>query len=634
MLSEALSDVLSEFARTMVTDFPIQGILDQLVSRIVEIMPVTAAGVTLISPGLNPRYIAASNGSGLRFEQLQSELGEGPCLAAYHSGEAISVPDLVDDKRFPHFSPWALESGLVAVFAFPLRHGDVLLGALDLYRDEQGPLSPDAWSAAQTLADVVAAYLINAQARVDLRDAADQSREASLHDPLTGLPNRRLMQERLEHALLRGKRSGRVCALFFIDLDKFKVVNDTYGHRLGDELLGAVAERLTGLLRPGDTLARLSGDEFVLLCEDLDDASQADVIAVRSRAAIAEPFALTGAEVNITASIGIALTGREDESPDLLIHNADVAMYRAKHGGHPGDDLRDLRESHLAGHQTSLARELPGAVARGELHLAYQPIVTAAAGRLVGVEALLRWTHPARGSIPPSTFIPFAEQSGEIVEIGRWALEQACRDQHRWQKILRSNEIALSINVSLHQVMASGLREIVVSALDAHSTDPGSLTLEVTEGIFVRDRERARIVLNALKAIGVKLALDDFGTGYSSLNRLMRFPIDTVKIDREFIANLSEEPAGHPVVGGIIELVHGLGMAVVAEGVESANQHRTLTDLGCDLCQGYYFARPMTASSLEALIRYQADGSDLLLPVPARSSRLTRQTAAASDPQP
>ena len=613
MKSEALADVLSEFARTMVTDFPIQGILDHLVRRIVEIMPITAAGVTLISPGLDPRYIAASNGSALRFEQLQTELGEGPCVAAYHSGDAISVPDLRDEQRFPGFTPSALEAGLMAVFTFPLRHGDVQLGALDLYRDTPGPLSTVSLRAAQTLADVAAAYLINAQARADLQDASDQSREAALQDALTGLPNRALIMERLDHAFLRGQRSGKTSAVFFIDLDDFKTVNDAYGHRVGDELLVEVAGRLTGVLRPGDTLARLSGDEFVILCEDLDDPAQADAIAVRAHAAMRDPFVLAGAELNISASIGIAFTGRDDDAPEQLIHDADVAMYRKKHRGRAGQEILDLREVHLAAHQAGLSRALPGAAARGELHLAYQPIVTAAGGQLRGVEALLRWTHPSRGAVPSSVFIPFAEQSGRIVEIGRWVLEQACKDRQRWQPH-RSDELELSVNVSAHQFMSAGFVDTVASTLATASTDPSLLTLEVTESIFVRDSERALIVLGEVKALGVKLALDDFGTGYSSLSRLMQLPIDTVKIERAFIANLRREPAGHPLVTSIIQLAHALGMTVVAEGVETADQHHTLTGLGCDFCQGYYFARPMSASSLEALIEHRAGGSYPLLP--------------------
>jgi diguanylate cyclase (GGDEF)-like protein len=602
--SEDLSDVLSEFARTMLKDFPIQGILDHLVRRIVEIMPVTGAGVTLISPGLEPHYIAASDGAALGFEKLQTELGEGPCLAAYHSGEAVSVPDLRREMRFPEFSQRALKAGLVAVFTFPLRHEDRQLGALDLYRDTPAALSTVDLRTAQTLADVAAAYLINAQARSDLQDSSDQSREAALHDPLTGLPNRVLMLEFLEHAFRSSRRSGKTSAVFFIDLDRFKQVNDTYGHRAGDTLLVAVAERLTGVLRPGDSLARLSGDEFVVLCEDLDGPSQADAIADRVDAALTVPFILPGVEVHMTASIGIAFTDEGSPGPEELLHDADLAMYRTKRRRPGSHEVLDLRALHLAGYQAGLARALPGAQQRGEMHLEYQPIVNALDGRITDVEALLRWTHPARGLVSPAVFIPFAEQSGQIIDLGRWVLEQACSARRGWEG-QGADPVALSVNVSAHQFMSAGFADMVAAELASASTDPGVLTLEVTESVFVRDQDRALVVLDELKDIGVRLALDDFGTGYSSLGYLNTLPIDTIKVDHTFISKLSDDPDSQRIVTAIIGLGHSLGMTVVCEGVETAQQHDQLTKLGSDCCQGFYFARPMPASRLPAFIQDQ-----------------------------
>jgi diguanylate cyclase (GGDEF)-like protein len=607
MATEDLSDVLSEFARTMVTDFPIQAILDRLARRIVEIMPVTAAGVKLISPGLDPRYVAASNDSALRFEMLQTELGEGPCLAAYHHGEAIAVPDLRNEERFPTFSPRALDAGLAAVFAFPLHHGDSQLGALDLYRDTPGALSPEVMGTAQTLADVAAAYLLNAQARADLQDSSDRSREAALHDALTGLPNRVLMLERLEHAFTRGRRSGTTSAVFFVDLDHFKEVNDAYGHNVGDELLVAVAERLAGVLRPGDTLARMSGDEFVILCEDLTDPSHADAIVARTDAALALPFVLADTELRITGSIGLASTGSGADAAEQLLPDADIAMYRAKHQSAESRQLLDLREMHLADDQASLRLALPGAAERGELRLAYQPIVAAVDGRLTGVEALLRWQHPTRGLMSPTVLIPLAEQSGVIGEIGRWVLEQAWSDLHRWQGH-QADDLTVSVNVSAHQFMSAGFADTVASVLDTASTHSSSLTLEVTESVFLRDDERALIVLKRLRDMGVMLALDDFGTGYSSLNYLMRFPVDTIKVDRAFTANLGHDRASNTIVTAVIQLAHDLGMSVVSEGVETAEQHRQLTQLGCDSCQGFYFAAPMSPSDLDTLIQRPANG--------------------------
>ncbi len=614
-MSENLSDVLSEFARTMLTDFPIQRILDHLVKRIVDIMPVSAAGVTLISPGFEPRYVAASNPSALRYEKLQSEVGEGPCLEAYHTGRAISVPDITADDRFPRFGPRAAKAGLRAVFTFPLRHDDQGLGALDLYRDEPGDLSPASMTTAQTLADVAAAYLINAQARSDLQDSTDQSREAALHDPLTGLPNRVLMLERIEQAFRVSRRSGKISALFFVDLDRFKTINDTYGHQAGDQLLVAVSERLTGVLRPGDSLARLAGDEFVALCEGLDAHSQADTIAKRFGAALDPIFDLSGVEMQVTASIGIAFTGTGVEAPEELLQDADLAMYRSKRHRRTNCHVHDLRELHLAEHQAGLARSLPGALERGELHLEYQPIVNTLDGRVNGVEALLRWTHPSRGAVAPAVFIPFAEQSGQIVELGHWVLEQAWADQLQWREGQQA-DIAMSVNVSAHQFMSAGFASSVASVIDATTTDPGQLTLEVTESVFVRDEERALIVLDELKDIGVNLALDDFGTGYSSLGYLNTLPIDTLKIDQTFIAKISSEPGSQRIVTAIITLAHSLEMSVVSEGVETVAQKDALIKLGSDSCQGFYFARPMLATSFDTLIQDHADRPDRYLPAP------------------
>ncbi|MEY2570171.1 MAG: hypothetical protein QOE63_521 [Acidimicrobiaceae bacterium] len=339
-----LSGVLSEFARTMVTDFPIQAILDRLVERIVEVLPITAAGVTLIAPDAEPRYVAASDESALRFERLQTELDEGPCIDAYRSNAAVVVPDLRDDDRFPRFAPRAVAAGLAAVFTFPLRHGDEQLGALDLYRDTPGPLDAEAMGAAQTLADVAAAYLLNAQARADLRETAEEARQLSLHDALTGLPNRTLLLERLDHAVLRGRRSGKFAAVLFVDLDKFKLVNDQHGHRIGDAVLVAVGQRLTGVLRAGDTLARMSGDEFVVLCEDLDLSTQAEALATRVNTALTAPFFLNGAEVEVTASVGIAFSGRLDQLSEQILEDADTAMYQAKRRGGARYQILDLRE--------------------------------------------------------------------------------------------------------------------------------------------------------------------------------------------------------------------------------------------------------------------------------------------------
>jgi diguanylate cyclase (GGDEF)-like protein len=406
----------------------------------------------------------------------------------------------------------------------------------------------------------------------------------------------------------------RRLAVLFIDLDRFKPVNDAYGHHVGDELLRAVGERLTGVLRPGDTLARFYGDEFGILCEDLDRPAQISAIAARVDEALLRPFALPDVEVAITASIGVAFTGRGNAAPEQLLRDADHAMYRKKRQSVETRQLFDLRELHLAEDQDRLRDALPGAAERGELHLDYQPIVRAADGQLTAVEALLRWEHPGRGLVEPTVVIPLAEQSGLILEIGRWVLEQALSDLQHWQRH-HSDELGMSVNMSAYQLMAAGFVDTIETVLGSTSVDPALVTLEVTESVFVRDGQRALFVLNDLKDLGVKLALDDFGTGYSSLGYLMRFPVDTIKIDRIFVAEVEQDPASHTIVAAFIALAHDLGMAVVSEGVETPEQHHELTHLGCDWCQGFYFARPMSASSLDTLIQRAPHGITRLPPL-------------------
>lgn len=347
-LDHRLVGILSEFARTMVTDFPIQAILDHLIEQIVDILPVDAAGVTLISSDLAPRFVSASDESALVYERLQTEVQEGPCLLAYTSDEAVLVPDLHSDSRFPRFTARALDEGLRAVFTFPLRHGEQRLGALDLYRRAPGALSDTMVATAQILADVGAAYLVNAQARVELQDHSDRVHQVSLHDPLTGLPNRVLMLERLTHAFQRSRRTGKTTTVLFLDLDGFKLINDQHGHAAGDELLVQVTTRLADLLRPSDTLARIHGDEFVLLCEDLTGPGDAADIGRRLQSALREPFTIGGAPIHLSASVGVAFADADTHDPEQVLRNADIAMYEAKRRGGDQFWVYDARHPRLA----------------------------------------------------------------------------------------------------------------------------------------------------------------------------------------------------------------------------------------------------------------------------------------------
>ncbi|MDQ1711069.1 MAG: hypothetical protein QOE45_519 [Frankiaceae bacterium] len=622
-----LSAVLSEFARTMVTDFPIQSILDRLVERIVDVLPVTAAGVTLISPGIAPYYIAASNDAALEFEKLQTASGEGPCVAAFQTGEAVSVPDLGADDRFPAFANAAAQAGLAAVFTFPLRHDEGRLGALDLYRDTTGPLDPDDMAAAQTLADVAAAYLLNAQARQEAGETADRLIASTLHDPLTGLPNRVLLQQRLAHAAERAQRSHSEAAVLFADLDGFKQVNDVHGHGVGDELLVAVAERLSALLRPGDTLARVSGDEFVILCEDLQAASDIDDLANRIDNAFTTPFAVADkdaapVEISITASVGMAFSGHAEDITRHLVRDADIAMYQAKRKGGAAHQVIDLHEARRAADLDEMYRDLRTAFCQDELTVAYQPIVSVADGLVTGVEALLRWVHPIRGPVPTLSMIGVAEESSLIVSIGAWVLERGCRDSMRYLHERPDAPLDLAVNVSVRQLMGAGFADTVLQVLDRTGMRASRLILEMTESIFLDDGARAMTVLADLKDLGVRLALDDFGTGYSSLNYLRRFPVDIVKIDQAYVAGIGDQQRGTEIVGAVTGLAHALGLSVTAEGVETSDQHDIVVAVGCDSAQGFHYAPALTFDELAARLRAHPAGllrlpDEIVLPEPA-----------------
>jgi predicted signal transduction protein with EAL and GGDEF domain len=366
---------------------------------------------------------------------------------------------------------------------------------------------------------------------------------------------------------------------------------------------------LVAEIRPSDTVARMSGDEFAILCEGLDDPSLADTILHRFHEALSAPFMIDGHQLSVTASIGVAIDVHGQDLPAELLRHADQAMYKTKRREPAGRSL--IEANHERG---GLGEALFGASERGELRLDYQPIVDTHDGRLTGAEALLRWTHPDRGAIPPLQIIPLAERSGQIVELGRWVLQQAWAERQHWAQA--GCHYNVSVNVSVHQLLAAGFADMVATVLLAGSCDPRWLTLEITEGVFVQDNARAVVVLTMLREMGVRLSLDDFGTGYSSLGHLLAYPVDTVKIDQTFVAGLGHDKASNATVTALIELGHNLGMSVVCEGVETARQHAELVRLASDSCQGFYFAEPMSGKRFETLIGDHANGDGPRLPAP------------------
>jgi diguanylate cyclase (GGDEF)-like protein/PAS domain S-box-containing protein len=420
----------------------------------------------------------------------------------------------------------------------------------------------------------------------------------ALHDGLTGLPNRTLFLDRLGQALRNSRRRDGGLAVLFLDLDRFKVVNDSLGHKAGDRLLVDVAMRLSSALRPSDTLARFGGDELTLLCEDIGDESDARAIADRLLATFAEPFAVQDGEAFLQASIGIALSRDGFEAPEDLIRDADAAMYRAKERG-DGAELFDEAMRQDVRDRLALEAALRRGIERGELRLHCQPLVSLSEGRIEGFESLVRWEHPERGLVPPGSFIPLAEETGLIVPIGAWVLREACATLRRLIDETGMSWLQATVNVSPRQLGQPDFVDRVSEALEEHRLEPASLVVEITESAIME--AGAAAVLRSLKDLGVRLAMDDFGTGYSSLSHLRRFPLDVIKVDRSFIAGLGDGQ-GSSIAGAIVSLAQALGLRTVAEGIEDDEQHRAVVALGCDLGQGYLFARPMPADDLTRLL--------------------------------
>ena len=435
----------------------------------------------------------------------------------------------------------------------------------------------------------------------------------ALHDALTGLPNRSLFMDRLGQAMaFQQRRADHRFAVLFLDIDRFKNINESLGHMQGDQLLVAVGKRLSRCIRPGDTVARLGGDEFSVLVEDYADADEPLRIADRIHEALAAAHDLEGTEVFATASIGVAMGDGHYVRPEELLRDADIAMYRAKDLGRGRHAVFQPSMHAHARAQLQLETDLRRALERGELRLQYQPVVSLATGQISGCEALVKWAHPARGLIPPGDFIPAAEETGLIVPLGKWALQQACRDARAWND--RGHKVSVSVNLSGKQLVQPELLEHVRHALDASALDARRLRLEVTESVVMENAGPAALLLTQLKALGVHILLDDFGTGYSSLSYLHNFRFDTLKIDRSFVSRLESGGKHAEIVRTIVSLARALSMDIVAEGVENVAQVTALQLLQCDYAQGYLFSRPLETSAFTALL----DSNHVFaLPIPA-----------------
>jgi diguanylate cyclase (GGDEF)-like protein len=534
-------------------------------------------------------------------EQTTFSKGIGLSGRVLATGKAAWITDVTIDPNIARRN-----LGVRGAFAFPIHADGEMKAVLEFF-------TPLAVAPDTALLEVMAQIGRHLGRVVERIRGQEQIAHQATHDGLTGLANRLLFRDRLELALARAERRGSFAALLFLDLDRFKDVNDTLGHSAGDHLLRSVSARLHVALRASDTLARLGdevftlarfgGDEFVVLCEDLASEVGAVRIAERVQQALLSPFVLERKEHFVTASIGIVLASGSDRDAEDLLRDADIAMYRAKERGPGNWEIFDEALRKRALERVATERALRNALETGELRLHYQPIVALDGGAVQFVEALVRWQHPERGLLPPGEFIPIAEESALILQIGAWTLREACDQAYRWRARFGDRApLPVSVNVSARQLAQAELPQIVRQVLAETGLSAGDLAIEVTETALIEDSGGPAASLRELKALGVKILLDDFGTGYSSLSHLQRFPIDALKIDRSFVMHLGAGEDDRAIVRAIAAMANALGLEVVAEGVESAEQAAEAQALGCGWAQGYYFARPAPPSEFESLI--------------------------------
>ncbi|MEA2361377.1 MAG: hypothetical protein QOD71_522 [Thermoleophilaceae bacterium] len=571
------------------------GLMHETVDVVAQALGLPIAAIFELEPDERHLSVRAAAGhlgataQGVRIPLLRDVgdpdlLGRDPLIVErLNGGPTRHIPELLR------------EAGAVSGVSVPIHGRGGSFGVLTAHATEERTFAPDQIDFLQAVANVLADA-------VERSRAEDEMRHNALHDPLTGLPNRTLFVDRLAQALAQCQRRGTSVAVLFLDLDQFKLVNDSLGHAVGDELLQVLASRLDEALRPGDTVARFGGDEFLIISDDLRDASEAGLIAERTLGALSRSFAIAGGEHYVSASIGIAVAEGVQREPEDLIREADAAMYRSKERG-PGnyeryDEAMRARSLSRLNTESELRRALEG----DELRVHYQPMVALETARVLGVEALVRWEHPERGLLPPADFITVAEETGLILPLGEWVLNEACRQAATWHAE-RPGEppLGISVNVSSSQVGVK-LPALVAQVLEETGLAPSALSLEVTESVLVDDAESTMQVLRELKALGLKLVLDDFGTGYSSLAYVKRFPIDVLKIDRSFVSDIGTEDHDTTIVEAIISMARGLRVGVIAEGVETPVQASALQTLGCTLAQGYYYARPMPADELALVL--------------------------------
>jgi diguanylate cyclase (GGDEF)-like protein len=601
-LLEQLSTIQSAIARRD----PLPQVLDTITACAQELLDVDVVALSVVDPeDPDMRILMSSYGFTPTTIARSWRLPAGSGL----SGQAALRGELVmtDDYSASALSVDRGEEGVRAAMAVPVRESGTIVGSLMVGSEypERG-YDPSEQDTLRTFAEHVSLALTDARTL--------EAMEKAHHDALTGLASRTLFMNRADQALACAVRDGANVAALFVDLDRFKMVNDSMGHAAGDRLLVAVADRLRSCLRPGDTAARLGGDEFAVLLAEVTSVHDARPVAHRIVEALRAPFVIEGKEVFVSASVGVALgpDGSDRPSAETLVLHADMAMYRAKKAGKDRYEVFEPAMQAAFQQRLELEADLRRALSGDEFTVYYQPIVRLDDGMVTGMEALIRWMHPQRGVVAPVDFIPMAEETGLIVPIGEWVLRQACRQAAAWNQQYRPPEgerLSVSVNLSPRQLEQPDLPAVVAAALVDSGLDPSLLVLEITESLLITDAEATIRQLRQLRMLGVRVAIDDFGTGYSSLSYLRQYPVDIIKIDKSFVDDLGQGPQTSALTLAIVQLGRSLQLTTVAEGIEAAEQRDELLDGNCQFGQGYYFARPLTPAAAEHLFTSDADHS-------------------------